>query len=115
MQAKGKVKENTQKTRQEGTGMYRTGQYGRGKRGEGGESQSMSSHKMVGITNGRQDFDSLACLRRGTRKEVCAVRGEGSELAGEGRGSKLLPKLRLPRMWTVINELSAVPDKSGIH
>lgn len=26
-----------------------------------------------------------------------------------------LTKLRSPRMWTVINELIAVPDKSGIH
>lgn len=70
MQAKGKVKENTQDKTRKAQDSRAKGERRREK-GEGSESQSMSSHKMVGITNGRLDFDSLACSRHGTSKEVC--------------------------------------------
>lgn len=70
MQAKGNVKENTQdKTRKDRTVQARGEE--REERGVGRESQSMSSHRMVGITNGRLDFDSLACSGHGSSKEVC--------------------------------------------
>lgn len=109
MQAKGKVKENTQdKTRkgQDSTGEGREGS---------GERKSIDEQPQNGWHNKWATGFRFACLLE-ARFQQRGVPGECEQGREEGEsGSKLLPKLRLPRMWTVINELSAVPDKSGIH
>lgn len=112
MQAKGKVKENTQdKT---GKAQNSTGE-GEEREEGSGERKSIDEQPQNGWHNKWATGFRFACLLE-ARLQQRGVPGEyeqGREV-GES-GSKLLPKLRLPRMWTVINELSAVPDKSGIH
>lgn len=88
VQAKGKVKENTHKTRQEGTGMYRTGQYSRGERGVGGR-KSIDEQPQNGWHNKWATGFRFACLleARYTQRGVCSATGRG--VRWEGREVKV--------------------------